>query len=104
MALIEAMTLDQPSDPLPDLSVLAADEIRDVIQVAFLFSIIDRLADSFDFELPSEESHRRAAHVLLRRGYKIPRLLREPIADQLRALPRHLARRWLPARPRSPFA
>ena len=37
--------------------------------VCFLFSVMDRLADAFDFAIPAQESTRRAAKFLYRMGY-----------------------------------
>jgi hypothetical protein len=35
------------------------------------FNIIDRLADAFGFEIPSEEHMRKCAKFLLRIGYRV---------------------------------
>jgi hypothetical protein len=44
--------------------------IEDAIHVVVLFSIIDRIADSLDFDIPSSEGFARLGGVLLQRGYK----------------------------------
>lgn len=48
---------------------LSDEAIRDAIYVCVDFSIIDRLADSFGFELLSQEEFRNAARFLLKMGY-----------------------------------
>ena len=44
--------------------------IEDAIHVVVLFSIIDRVADSLDFDIPSSVGFGRLGDVLLERGYK----------------------------------
>lgn len=46
------------------------EAIVDAIQICAQFNIIDRLADSFAFELLSDEANRRAGAFLLRFGYR----------------------------------
>jgi len=76
LRFLEKMTL-QPSalsaeDALPLRSVgLSEEAIDDAILVSFMFNMIDRLADSFEFYNPPTESHDRASKYLLRRGYKM---------------------------------
>ena len=43
--------------------------IEDAIHVTVLFNIMDRIADSLGFEIPTAEGFSRAADVLLKRGY-----------------------------------
>jgi uncharacterized peroxidase-related enzyme len=43
--------------------------IREAIYVCFLFSVMDRLADAFDYTIPSAKSTERAARFLYRMGY-----------------------------------
>jgi len=45
--------------------------IKDAIGVAFAFNLIDRLADSFAFEVPSADFFAKGAPMLLKRGYKM---------------------------------
>ncbi len=49
--------------------------ISDAIYVCYLFNTIDRLADAFDFALPSKESFDKSAKHLLKQGYKLSPLL-----------------------------
>jgi alkylhydroperoxidase family enzyme len=44
--------------------------LRDAIQVAFIFNLIDRVADALGFEIPPLETVRRTADVLINRGYR----------------------------------
>jgi alkylhydroperoxidase family enzyme len=50
--------------------------IRDALYVSTLFNLVDRLADSLGFEVPSPISFRRSAASLLRHGYALPLPLR----------------------------
>ncbi len=45
--------------------------IKDAIGVAFAFNLIDRLADSFSFEVPPVDFFTKTAPILLKRGYKM---------------------------------
>ena len=45
--------------------------IEDAVGVAFAFNMIDRLADSFAFEVPPADFFARAAPMMLKRGYKL---------------------------------
>jgi alkylhydroperoxidase family enzyme len=48
---------------------LSDEAIEDAIHVTVLFNIIDRIADSFGFEIPSASGFAGMAEVLLKRGY-----------------------------------
>jgi len=48
---------------------VSVSAIEDAIHVAVVFSIIDRIADSLGFEIPSSSGFVRFADVLLKRGY-----------------------------------
>ncbi|HSN88721.1 MAG TPA: hypothetical protein VL025_18300 [Thermoanaerobaculia bacterium] len=50
---------------------LGDEEIEDAIYICVAFSIIDRLADAFDFEVPSKEQMRKTSKFLLRLGYRV---------------------------------
>ena len=45
--------------------------IEEAMYVCFLFNIVNRLADTFDFEVASSSSFTRLGHVLYRLGYAI---------------------------------
>lgn len=72
--LIEKLTLTPDRIEARDIDALRADglsdeAIEDAIHVTVLFNIMDRIADSLGFEIPSAEGFARAAEVLLKRGY-----------------------------------
>ncbi len=45
--------------------------IEDAVGVAFAFNVIDRLADSFAFEVPPADIFAKRAPMMLKRGYKM---------------------------------
>ena len=45
--------------------------IEDAVGVAFAFNVIDRLADSFAFEVPPADVFAKRAPMMLKRGYKM---------------------------------
>ncbi len=72
--LIEKLTLRPDRIESADIDALRADglsdeAIEDAIHVTVLFNIMDRIADSLGFEIPTAEGFARAAGVLLKRGY-----------------------------------
>ena len=50
---------------------LSKRAIEEALYVCFLFNLIDRLADAFDFHLPTAEGFRRNGRVLYTLGYRI---------------------------------
>jgi alkylhydroperoxidase family enzyme len=48
---------------------LSESAIEDAIQVCVLFSVYDRLADSFKFHIPDDRGFEISAEMLLKRGY-----------------------------------
>ena len=46
-------------------------QLQDALAVCFAFNVIDRLADTFEFEIPSQGSFDASAKMLLTRGYKL---------------------------------
>jgi alkylhydroperoxidase family enzyme len=72
--LIEKLTLTPDQVGASDLDALRAQglsdaAIEDAIHVMALFNIIDRIADSLGFEIPSAKGFANMAEVLLKRGY-----------------------------------
>ncbi len=45
--------------------------IEDAVGVAFAFTVIDRLADSFAFEVPPADVFAKRASMMLKRGYNM---------------------------------
>ena len=74
MAFIEKLTLAPQEIDASDMESLRAEglsdkDIEDAIHVTALFNIIDRIADSLGFAIPSAKSFASMAGVLLKRGY-----------------------------------
>jgi len=72
--LIEKLTLTPDQIESGDIEALRteglSDEaIEDAIHVTVLFNIMNRIADSLGFEIPTAKGFARAADVLLKRGY-----------------------------------
>jgi uncharacterized peroxidase-related enzyme len=60
-----------PADIAPLRAVGVSDQaIEDAIHVCAFFNIIDRVADSLGFEVPSPEAFAQGADMLLKRGYQ----------------------------------
>jgi hypothetical protein len=49
---------------------LSDSAIEDAIHVAAQFNVIDRIADSFGFDVPGADAFAQNAVTLLKRGYK----------------------------------
>jgi uncharacterized peroxidase-related enzyme len=76
LGFLEKLTLRPaevgPEDvaPLRDAG-LTDEEIEDAIHICADFNLINRIADSLGFDLPSQEVYRSSARMLLRDGYKM---------------------------------
>jgi len=46
-------------------------QLKEALDVAFCFNVIDRLADTFEFHVGSPASFASSAKMLLKRGYKM---------------------------------
>lgn len=74
LAFLEKLTLTPDELGADDVESMRAAGVSDkaieeAIYVAFLFNVMDRLADAFDFEIQSDEVTRNVAKVLQKRGY-----------------------------------
>lgn len=74
LGFLEKLTLTpaevSPADIEPMRSMGVTDQgIAEAIQVCFLFNVVDRLADAFDFEIPSADEANRVARILFNFGY-----------------------------------
>jgi alkylhydroperoxidase family enzyme len=74
LAFVEKLTLDPaavgPADVAPMRALGISDEaIEDAVHACALFNVYDRLADSFEFEIPDEHGFAMSATMLLKRGY-----------------------------------
>ncbi|HEY0254824.1 MAG TPA: hypothetical protein VGC41_25035 [Kofleriaceae bacterium] len=45
-------------------------QLREACAVGYCFNVIDRLADTFEFHVPSAAAFEAGAKMLLKRGYK----------------------------------
>ena len=75
LGLLEKLTLSPGDVRLEDVRRLQATGVSDqamadAIQVCALFNIIDRVADSLEFEIPSPEDFVVGANILFKRGYR----------------------------------
>jgi alkylhydroperoxidase family enzyme len=77
LGLLAKMTLDHrrltPADVEGVLRAgVSRQAVRDALEVAFLFNVYDRLADTMGWHVPTEESgyYQVAAKRLIRRGYR----------------------------------
>jgi alkylhydroperoxidase family enzyme len=74
LGFLEKLTVS-PSEVTPEdiesvRSVGVSDKgIEEVIQVCFLFSVMDRLADAFGFDMPTAKDFQRGGRVLYSFGY-----------------------------------
>ena len=74
LGFIEKLTLNPDAVSAGDILPLRAERlsaaaIEDAIHVCTLFSVYDRLADSFEFEIPDAGGFAMSATMLLKRGY-----------------------------------
>ena len=74
LTFIEKLTLQPNQVSSVDITPLRAaglsrEAIEDAIHVAVLFNIYDRVADTFEFDIPPAESFSFSARMLLKRGY-----------------------------------
>ena len=74
LQLIEKLTLRPHQVESSDMDALRAEglgdaAIEDAIHVTVLFNIIDRIADSLGYAIPSANGFASMAEVLLKRGY-----------------------------------
>lgn len=61
-----------PSDIVPLREAGLSDQaIVDALYVCALFNLIDRVADTFGFAVPSPEDFRRGAAMQLKMGYRV---------------------------------
>jgi alkylhydroperoxidase family enzyme len=74
LGFLEKLTLTPESVTAADITPLraaglTASAIEDAIHVCTLFSVYDRLADSFNFDIPDARGFEQSATMLLKRGY-----------------------------------
>lgn len=76
LGFLEKVTLSPgevgPEDVAPLRAAGVSERaVREALYVCFLFNVIDRLADAFDFHLPSAQGFQHNARILYRLGYRI---------------------------------
>jgi alkylhydroperoxidase family enzyme len=81
LGFIETLTLRPDEVGAPEIASLRAaglddQAIRDATAVCAAFNVIDRLADTFDFEVLDAEGFAGSARSLLKFGYAVPAPLR----------------------------
>lgn len=74
LGFLEKLTLSPEAMTAADAAALRAAglsdaAIEDAIHACALFNIYDRLADSFEFDIPDRVAFARSASMLLTRGY-----------------------------------
>jgi uncharacterized peroxidase-related enzyme len=74
LGFLEVLTLAPESLTTSDVAPLrqaglSDAAIEDAIHVCALFSVYDRLADSFEFHIPEQAGFEQGATMLLKRGY-----------------------------------
>lgn len=73
--LLEAIANDEPVEkPIEALRLAGADDdaIEDVIDIATSFTIINRIADALQFDMPNDRGFARMTPVLRQLGYRAP--------------------------------
>ncbi len=76
LGFLEKITLSPGEVSSDDIAILQSAglnkrAIEEALYVCFLFNLIDRLADAFDFHLPTAEGFCRNGRVLYTLGYRI---------------------------------
>jgi len=81
LGYLERLTL-QP-DALTSADIVALNEAgvsdeatTEIAYVALLFGVMDRLADTFDFDIPSADEIGKTGQFLHKRGYKLVKMIR----------------------------
>jgi alkylhydroperoxidase family enzyme len=76
LGLLRKMTLEPEQltadDVRPVLALgVSRQAVADAMNVAFLFNLFDRLADTMDWDVPAQEAFDASAQNLLKRGYSL---------------------------------
>lgn len=76
LALLEKVTLRPHQLSSSDVAAVreagvSTQAISDALHVCFMFSMIDRLADSLGWHVQSAEEFKKDARFLLKRGYEL---------------------------------
>ena len=81
LAYVEKLTLSPHDLTTKDIetlrdSGLSDKGIEEAAYVTYLFSVMDRLADTFDFDIPTSEHVGNTGQFLFKNGYKLVKLIR----------------------------
>ena len=76
-SLLEALTTDPGSIPHSQLRAVRSAGVDDAalidaFYVAYVFNVINRIADALDFGYRSDRDRLRGARILRRNGYRLP--------------------------------
>jgi alkylhydroperoxidase family enzyme len=76
LAFLKKVTQQHEQVTAADVAALLAKgvtraQVEDALMVGWCFNVITRLADTFNFEIGSQESFDASAKSLLSRGYKL---------------------------------
>ena len=80
-AYLEKLTLTPQELGVGDIKVLheaglTDAAIEEAAYVAYLFSVMDRLADTFDFDIPKEAHVSNTGEFLFKNGYRLLKFIR----------------------------
>lgn len=81
LGYLEGLTLQPDALTSADITALNEAGVSDaaateVAYVALLFSVMDRLADTFDFDIPSADEIGETGQFLHKHGYKLVKMIR----------------------------
>ena len=81
LGYLEKLTLAPKELTVADIKILHAAGLSDraiteAAYVCYLFSVMDRLADTFDFDIPTGEHISNTGQFLFKNGYKLLKLIR----------------------------
>ncbi len=81
LAYLEKLTLTPQELSVEDIQLmrdagLADAAIEEAAYVAYLFSVMDRLADTFDFDIPKQTHVSNTGKFLFKNGYRLLKFIR----------------------------
>ncbi|MGR8947996.1 MAG: carboxymuconolactone decarboxylase family protein [Gammaproteobacteria bacterium] len=81
LAYVEKLTLTPHELTGADIDALrdkglSDKAIEEAAYVTYLFSVMDRLADTFDFDIPTRDQVSNTGKFLFKNGYKLVKLIR----------------------------
>ena len=75
LGLLQKLTLDPEEVSSDDVRTIRSmgvgdKAIEEAIYICFIFNVMDRLADAFGFDIPTDQQLKKGARLLFQRGYK----------------------------------